>query len=98
MRNGDFRRPVRGFWLALQTHPRSRRASQGSHSARGADGMAACPGGRAMMTRRGTSLVELMVVIVLLGIVSSLTVQLLLTMFHADAWQQEESAADYALG
>jgi prepilin-type N-terminal cleavage/methylation domain-containing protein len=51
-----------------------------------------------MMARRGTSLVEVMVVIVLLGIVGSLTVQLLLTLFHADAWQQEQSAADYALG
>lgn len=51
-----------------------------------------------MILRRGTSLVELMVVVVLLGSVGSLTLHVLLIIFHTNARQQEEAAADFALG
>lgn len=60
--------------------------------------MAACQGGRTMTRRRGTSLVEMMVVVVLLGSVGSLTMHVLLAVFHANARQQEEAAAELALG
>jgi type II secretory pathway pseudopilin PulG len=49
------------------------------------------------MTRhRGTSLVEMMVVVVLLGSVGSLTMHLLLLTFYSNAQQQEEAAAECA--
>jgi len=51
-----------------------------------------------MIARRGYTLVEMMVVVVLLGVAGSLTIQVMVTMFRADAHQQEEFATDYALG
>jgi prepilin-type N-terminal cleavage/methylation domain-containing protein len=50
-----------------------------------------------MRQRRGTSLVELMVVIVVLGSVAALTMQLLLVVFHASSRQHEEATAEFAL-
>jgi type II secretory pathway component PulJ len=51
-----------------------------------------------MTARRGTSLVEMMVVVVLLGSVGSLTIQVLLIIFHANVRQQAEAADGDALG
>lgn len=50
-----------------------------------------------MRARRGYSLVEMMVVIVLFGVVASLTASALLTMFRADRLLQEDSAAGHAV-
>lgn len=51
-----------------------------------------------MKLRRGISLVEMMVVVVLLGSLGSLTMHVLLVIFRANAQQQEEAAAEFALG
>ena len=49
-----------------------------------------------MTIPRGISLVEMMVAVVVLGVISSLTIELLLTMFHANSSQQEETAAEFS--